>query len=238
MQSIILGIFIPLIGTSLGSLIALFFKKNMKEGIYKLMLGFAAGVMMAASIWSLILPAIELSGDNPFTCYLPATIGFILGMGFLMIFDVIMAKRKINMLNFAVVIHNIPEGFSVGVAFAGAISGDAVMMTSAFLLSIGIGIQNIPEGSIISLNMLKNNSKIKSVMAGILSGIVEPIASIIAIVLIYFIQPILPYTLAFAAGAMIYVVVDELIPESNGIHGNVGVCIGFCIMMILDVMLG
>lgn len=238
MQSIILGIFIPLIGTSLGSLIALFFKKDMKDGIYKLMLGFAAGVMMAASIWSLILPAIELSGDNPYTCYLPATIGFILGMGFLMVFDVFTAKKKINMLNFAVVIHNIPEGFSVGVALAGALSGDTVMMTSAFLLSIGIGIQNIPEGSIISLNMLKDNSKLKSVMAGILSGVVEPIASCIAIVLIYFIQPIMPYTLAFAAGAMIYVVVDELIPEANGMYGNIGICIGFCIMMILDVMLG
>lgn len=238
MQNMVIGILIPLLGTSLGAMLALFFKKNMRESIYKLMLGFAAGVMMAASIWSLILPAIELSGDNPYTCYLPATIGFVLGMGFLMLFDICMAKKRVNMLNFAVIIHNIPEGFSVGVAFAGALSGDQVLMTSAFLLSIGIGIQNIPEGSIISLNMLKEHSKFKAVMAGILSGIVEPIASVMAILLIYLIQPILPYTLAFAAGAMIYVVVDELIPSSNGFHGNIGVCIGFCIMMILDVMLG
>ncbi len=238
MQNIVMGILIPLIGTSFGAFLALFFKKNMKDFIHKMMMGFAAGVMIAASIWSLILPSIELSGDNPFTCYLPATIGFILGMGFLMLFDQVMAKRKINMLNFAVIIHNIPEGFSVGVAFAAALSGDTILMTSAFLLSIGIGIQNIPEGSIISLNMLKGCSKAKAIWIGVASGIVEPIASVIAIVLIYFIRPILPYTLAFAAGAMIYVVVDELIPESNGIYGNIGVCIGFCIMMILDVMLG
>lgn len=238
MHNIIIGILIPLAGTTLGALLALFFKNNMKDCIHKLMLGFAAGVMMAASIWSLILPAIELSGDNPYTCYLPATIGFILGMGFLMLFDLFMSKSKVNKLNFAVVIHNIPEGFSVGVAFAAALSGDAMLLTSAFLLSIGIGIQNIPEGSIISLNMLKENSKTKSILYGILSGVVEPIASAIAIGLIFLIQPILPYTLAFAAGAMIYVVVDELVPSSKGFCGNIGVCIGFCIMMILDVMLG
>lgn len=238
MHNVIIGILIPLIGTTLGALLALFFKNNIKDSIQKFMLGFASGVMLAASIWSLILPAIELSGDNPFTCYLPATIGFILGMGFLMLFDVCMAKRQVNMLNFAVIIHNIPEGFSVGVAFASALSGDALLMTSAFLLSVGIGIQNIPEGSIISLNMLKNNSKRKAIFVGFLSGMVEPIASGIAIILIYWIQPILPYTLAFAAGAMIYVVVDELIPSAKGFYGNIGICIGFCIMMILDVMLG
>ncbi len=238
MHNIVIGILIPFIGTTLGALLALFFKNNMKESIHKLMMGFAAGVMLAASIWSLILPAIELSGDNPYTCYLPATIGFVLGMCFLMVFDFIMAKKKINMLNFAVVVHNIPEGFSVGVAFAGALTGDAMLMTSAFLLSIGIGVQNIPEGSIISLNMLKDNSKTKSILYGILSGVVEPIASVLAIVLIYFIKPIMPYTLAFAAGAMIYVVVDELVPGSQGTYGTIGVCIGFCIMMILDVMLG
>lgn len=239
MDKVILGILIPLFGTTLGAMLVFFLKKQVNEKLNKLLQGFAAGVMLAASIWSLILPAIELSGDNPFTCYIPATVGFVLGMNGLLLFDYFMSKKKnINMLNLAVVVHNIPEGLSVGVAFAAALSGDVIAMTSAFALSVGIGIQNIPEGSIISLNMLPDHTKKKSFMAGFLSGIVEPIASLLAIGLIVFIQPVMPYFLSFAAGAMIFVVVDELVPGCKGYVGNIGICVGFCIMMILDVMLG
>lgn len=239
MENVILGILLPLIGTTLGALLVFFLKKEINTKIIKLIEGFAAGVMLAASIWSLILPAIALSGDNPFTSYIPAAIGFVLGMNSLMLFDLFYSKkRKTNMVNLAVIIHNIPEGLSVGVALAAALNGDVILMTSALALSIGIAIQNIPEGSIISLNMIKTASKPKSFFIGFLSGVVEPIASVIAILLIYYIQPVMPYCLSFAAGAMIYVVVAELVPNCKGWIGNIGICFGFCIMMILDVMLG
>ncbi len=234
-----LGFLIPLIGTTIGALLVFLVKKDMNIAIKHFIQGFAAGVMMAASIWSLILPAIELSGDNPYTCFIPAAVGFILGMVLIMIFDHFVAKKKnVNMLNFAVVIHNIPEGLSVGVAFAAAMTGDVLMSTTALALSLGIGIQNIPEGSIISLNLVPEKSKWKAFLQGFLSGVVEPIASIIAFLLMIYITPTMPYFLSFAAGAMIYVVVDELIPSAHGNLCNIGVCIGFVIMMILDVMLG
>ncbi len=230
---IILGIIIPLIGTSLGALIALFFNIKPNSKLYNFMLGSAAGVMMAASIWSLILPSIDISNNN----VLPTVIGFILGVGFLLIFDISSLGKKTNMLNFSVVVHNIPEGFCVGVGFASALAGNNEMLAAAFLLSIGIGIQNIPEGAIISINMLHKCSKLKSVMYGFLSGIVEPIAAGIAILLVYLINPILPYSLSFAAGAMVYVVVNELIPSSCSKLGVIGFAFGFLIMMILDVIL-
>ena len=239
MELIILGFLIPLIGTTIGSALVFLLKNDINYKIKNLIEGFAAGVMLAASIWSLIIPAIELSGDNPYTCYIPASIGFILGMTILMIFDHFTSKKKnVNMLNFAVVIHNIPEGLSVGVAFAAAMSGNTLIATTALALSFGIGIQNIPEGSIISLNLIGKKSKFKAFLSGFLSGVVEPIASVIAFVLIYYITPTMPYFLSFAAGAMVYVVVDELIPSAKGNLCNIGVCIGFVIMMILDVMLG
>lgn len=230
---IILGILIPLIGTSLGSLIALFFNIKPNSKLYNFMLGSASGVMMAASIWSLILPSLDISGNN----VLPTLIGFILGIGFLLIFDMSQLSKNTNMLNFSVVIHNIPEGFCVGIGFASALSGNEVMISAAFLLSLGIGIQNIPEGAIISINMLSKKSKLKSVMYGFLSGIVEPIASVISILLVYLINPILPYSLSFAAGAMVYVVVDDLIPSSSSKIGVIGFGVGFLIMMILDVVM-
>lgn len=238
MQDVVLGVLIPLLGTTIGSFIAIIFKNEIKENIYKIIIGFAAGVMMAASIWSLIIPAIELSGENKFACFIPASIGLIIGILFLLLFDFLMKDKNVNMLNFSVIIHNIPEGFSVGVAFALALTNDIGYMSTAFLLAIGIGIQNIPEGSVISLNMLKYKSKPKAIFYGFLSGVVEPIASVVAIFLIFIIQPILPYTLAFAAGAMLYVVINELTPFCYGVYGTIGFSIGFCIMMILDVMLG
>ncbi len=240
MAELSVGILIPLFGTTLGALLVFFMKKRMDSTIKKILKGFAAGVMLAASIWSLILPSIDLSGDNPYTCFIPATAGFIVGMVGLMGLDVFLSKKKknLNLMNFAVIVHNIPEGLSVGVAFAAALKGDTIAMTAAFALSLGIGIQNIPEGSIVSLNMLPYCSKKRSFWIGFLSGVVEPIASVLAVLLIYLIEPVLPYCLSFAAGAMMYVVVDELIPDSNGLVGTSGFCIGFCIMMILDVMLG
>ena len=236
---IFLGILVPLIGTTLGSMLVFLLKRNLNQRWIKLLQGFAAGVMLAASIWSLILPAIELSGDNPYFNYIPATIGFTLGMNILMIFDYVIEKRKkVNMLNLAVVIHNIPEGLSVGVALAAAINGDGILMTAALILSLGIGIQNIPEGSIISLNLYPEKNKFRAFLSGFLSGIVEPIASILAIILVYYISPMMPYLLSFAAGAMVFVVVNELIPNCKSVIGNIGICLGFIIMMILDVMLG
>ncbi|MDE6946465.1 MAG: ZIP family metal transporter [Anaeroplasmataceae bacterium] len=239
MSLLILGFLIPLIGTTLGSLLVFLVKKEINLNIKNLLQGFAAGVMLAASIWSLIIPAIELSGDNPYTCFIPAAVGFVLGMLLIMVFDMYIAKKKnVNMLNLAVVIHNIPEGLSVGVAFAAAMQGDTFLATTALALSFGIGIQNIPEGSIISLNLIPEESKVKAFWKGFLSGVVEPVASIVAYLLMYYINPTMPYLLSFAAGAMIFVVVDELIPSSHGKICNVGICIGFVIMMILDVMLG
>lgn len=232
---IIIGILIPLIGTMLGASLVFLMKKNISENTKKFIMGLSAGVMLAASIWSLIIPAINLSNNNPF----PAILGFVLGMMSLLIIDKILEKKKnVNMLNLSVVIHNIPEGLSVGVAIAGALSNNHFVMTSAILLSIGIATQNIPEGSIISLNSLATKSKFKSFLDGVLSGIVEPIASIIAIVLVIFITPIMPYFLSFAAGSMIFVCANELIPNSEGTYGIVGITIGFSIMLCLDVMLG
>lgn len=242
MQILILGFLIPLLGTTLGSLLVFLIKKEINLNLKNLLQGFAAGVMLAASIWSLIIPAIDLSGDNPYTCFIPAAIGFILGMLSIMLFDILVAKKnklgKINMLNLAVIIHNIPEGLSVGVAFAAAMQGDAFLATTALALSFGIGIQNIPEGSIISLNLVPEQTRLKAFWKGVLSGIVEPIASIIAFLLMTYITPTMPYLLSFAAGAMVFVVVDELIPSSHSHVCNIGICIGFVIMMILDVMLG
>lgn len=241
MQILILGFILPLIGTTLGSAFVFLIKKEININIKNLLQGFAGGVMLASSIWSLIIPAINLSGDNPYTCFIPAAIGFSLGMMVLMTFDIFIArkiKKNINMLNLAVIIHNIPEGLSVGVAFAAALEGNTFLATTALALSLGISIQNIPEGSIISLNLISKEPKLKAFIKGIISGLVEPLASIIAFILMVFIKPTMPYLLSFAAGAMIFVVVDELIPSSHSSIANIGICIGFVIMMILDVMVG
>lgn len=239
MWTIILGFIIPLIGTTIGSSIVFLLKNEINKQIESLLQGIAAGVMIAASIWSLLIPSLELSSNYGAISFLPAVIGFIVGMLTLMLLDMINEnkKNKKDMLNFAVLIHNIPEGLSVGIAFAAALSGNAFITASALTLSIGIGIQNIPEGSIISLNMIPNHTKSKAFFSGFLSGVVEPISSIFSFFLIYFVSPLMPYLLAYAAGAMIYVVIDELIPNSYGKLLNVGFIFGFVIMMILDVLL-
>ena len=244
---------IPFIGTVLGSSMVFIMKNKINEKIEKLLLGFASGIMIAASIWSLLIPAIEMAIDQNKIAWLQATIGFTLGILFLMLLVYIIPflklkkvnkkNRKTAMMVLAVTIHNVPEGMAVGVAFAGVLLGNSIVtLASAFALAIGIGIQNIPEGTIISMPLKSIGvKKRKAFLYGILSGIVEPIAAFITILLIKLVVPVLPLLLAFASGAMIYVVANELIPESQiGKYkniGTIGITIGFCIMMILDIAL-
>lgn len=245
------GILIPFIGTSFGSSLVFFMKKNMSNNFQKMIVGFASGVMIAASVWSLILPAVEMAENQGKISWLPAAIGFALGVIFLIFINKLAEKiekskdgKKLNMLLFSVTLHNIPEGMAVGVCFAGFLAGNAgIDLLEAIVLAIGIAIQNIPEGAIISMPLkMEGMDKKQAFLKGVLSGIVEPIAAIITVMLINVVVPILPYLLAFAAGAMIFVVVEELIPE---IHegkkselGVIGVTLGFIVMMVLDIVLG
>lgn len=258
-MQLFLGLLIPFLGTTLGAATVFLMRNKMNSKVEKLLLGFASGVMIAASIWSLLMPSIEMAESQNIIPWVPAAVGFLLGILFLLILDSIIphlhlnsnepegikAKlKKTTMLVFAVTLHNIPEGMAVGVTFAGALIGNAgITMAGAFALAIGIAIQNFPEGAIISMPLKSEGiSKWKAFIYGTLSGIVEPIGAIITILLTNAVVPILPYLLSFAAGAMIYVVVEELIPEAqSGEHSNIatiGVAIGFVIMMILDVALG
>lgn len=259
---LILSLIIPFIGTALGSSLVFFLKKELNNKLQKVLLGFASGVMIAASIWSLIMPSIDMSSEMGMEFpWIPAAVGFLLGIGFLLLLDTVIphlhlnsdevegiqpkkSLKKSTMLVFAVTLHNIPEGMAVGVVIAGALQSNPLLSISAALaLSIGIAIQNFPEGAIISMPLISEGySKPKAFALGALSGIVEPIFAAITILMISFIQPILPYLLSFAAGAMIYVVVEELIPEAQeGKHSNlatIALAIGFTLMMILDVALG
>ena len=252
---LVVGLLIPFLGTTLGSAMVFFLKKEMNKKLEKLLLGFASGVMIAASIWSLLLPSIDMAKEQNVPAYIPAAVGFLLGMAFLLLLDSVIPHlhlkseepegvrsdlTKKTMLVLAVTLHNIPEGMAVGVIFAGALLGHTgITMMGAFALAIGIAIQNFPEGAIISMPLLSAGStKPKAFWYGMLSGIVEPIGALLTIWLAGIIVPILPYFLSFAAGAMIYVVVEELIPESQaGAHSNIGtigVAIGFVLMMVLD----
>ena len=255
--SVIIGIMIPFIGTLLGSSCVFFMKDQMNERIQKILLGFASGVMIAASVWSLLIPAMDMSENMGKWAFLPAAVGFLLGMAFLLLLDENVPHmhldheqegrtsqlKKTTMLVLAVTLHNIPEGMAVGVVFAGMMSGEAsISLMGAVALSLGIAIQNFPEGAIISMPLKSEGmSRKDAFIYGTLSGIVEPIAAFITILLSRFILPFLPYLLAFAAGAMAYVVVEELIPESSeGNHSNlatIGFALGFVLMMILDVAL-
>lgn len=249
---------IPFIGTSLGAAAVFLMKNKVSPKIEKTLLGFASGVMIAASIWSLLIPSMEMAEEQGKIAWLPALIGFFTGVLFLLAIDSIVPHlhlnadkpegvksrfSKISMMLFAVTIHNIPEGMAVGVAYAGAASGNSGMtVAGAFALSIGIAIQNFPEGAIISLPLKGEGiSKGKAFLLGILSGVVEPIGGLITILLASRIVALLPYMLSFAAGAMFYVVVEELIPEAHsGDHSNlgtIGASLGFALMMVLDVAL-
>lgn len=258
-MQIFLGLAIPFLGTTLGAAMVFLMKKEMNKKVEKILLGFASGVMIAASVWSLLIPSIEMTETQGKVAWIPAAIGFLLGIVFLLVLDSVVPHmhlesektegiksklKKTTMMVFAVTLHNIPEGMAVGVTFAGALAQNAgITMAGAFALAIGIAIQNFPEGAIISMPLKSEGvSKPKAFLYGTLSGIVEPIGAVITILLTNAVVPILPYLLSFAAGSMIYVVVEELIPESQaGEHSNIGtigVAIGFTIMMILDVALG
>ena len=251
-------ILVPLLGTTIGAACVFFMKDQLTEKLKKILLGFASGVMIAASVWSLLIPSIEMTGGPKYTAWIPAACGFLLGILFLLVLDNIIPHlhiqadenegppsklKKTTMMVLAVTLHNFPEGMAVGVAAAGMISGKAGMtVAGAFALAIGIAIQNFPEGAIISLPLKADGySKLKAFRYGFLSGIVEPIGAIITLLLTNLITNILPYLLSFAAGAMIYVVIEELIPEShNGKSSEIGTIVfafGFILMMILDITL-
>lgn len=256
---IIKGIFIPFLGTALGASCVFFMKKSLHRNIQKALTGFAAGVMVAASVWSLLIPAMEQASTMGQWSFLPAVIGFWMGILFLLLLDHIIPHlhrnsntaegpksnlQKTTMLVLAVTLHNIPEGMAIGVVYAGWTTGNnTITIMGALALSIGIAIQNFPEGAIISMPLRAEGvSKIRAFSYGVLSGIVEPLGALATILIAKWVVPVLPYFLSFAAGAMIYVVVEELIPEmSEGNHSNIGTiffAVGFSIMMILDVALG
>lgn len=259
MMIIFWGLMIPFIGTTAGAACVLFMRNELKPLIQKILLGFAAGVMVAASVWSLLIPAMEMSEHMKKFAFVPAAVGFLLGIGFLLFLDRALPHMHIGsdetegprctwnrsmMLIMAVTIHNIPEGISSGAVFAGLLTDNAnVTAAGAFTLAIGIAVQNLPEGFIVSLPIRsEGGGRKKAFLYGTLSGIVEPVAGGITVLLAAYITPVLPYLLAFAAGAMIYVVVEELVPESaQGEHSNagtIGFAAGFVLMMILDVALG
>ncbi len=259
MLTIGLGILIPFVGTTLGAMCALFVRHAMKRMIQRMLLGFASGVMVAASIWSLILPALSQAQSFGKVSFVPVVIGLLMGAVFLWGLDRAVPHMHLNSkkpegpqnswgrhvkMILAVTLHNIPEGMAVGIVYAGCLSADSkITLMSATALSVGIALQNFPEGAIISLPLCAQGvSRSRAVLYGILSGVVEPVAALVTIWAAGFILPLMPYLLSFAAGAMLYVVVEELIPElSAGEHSNVGaLCFmaGFSVMLILDVALG
>ena len=258
-QEIIPLLLIPFVGTTIGSAAVLFVGDKSAERVRNILLGFASGVMVAASVWSLLIPAMNASSDMGKMAWVPAVVGFMVGMLFMLLLDMVTPHLHLDsekpegprsklgrssMLVLAVTLHNIPEGMAVGVVAAGALTGEVGMsLAGAFALAVGLAIQNIPEGAIISLPLRSaGNSRRRAFAYGTLSGIVEPIAAILTIVFIEHLIGIFPYMLAFAAGAMIYVVVEELIPESHeGSHSNIptiAFAVGFALMMVLDVALG
>lgn len=258
-SEIIYGLLLPFMGTALGAAMVFFLRGEMPSWVQKLLLGFASGVMIAASVWSLLIPSIDMAAEMGQTEWMPAVLGFLAGMFSLLLFDSIVPHVHLDssepegvksglgrssMLVMAVTLHNIPEGMAVGVVLAGAMTESAgITLAGALALSIGIAIQNFPEGAIVSMPLKESlRSRWKAFAYGAGSGIVEPLAGLITILMIDWVQPILPYFLSFSAGAMIYVVVEELIPESqSGSHSNVatiGVALGFALMMLLDVALG
>ncbi len=258
MGQIVLGLMIPFIGTTAGAGCVFFLKNAIRPSVQKALLGFASGVMVAASVWSLLIPAMDMSGGMGRLAFVPAAVGFLLGIGFLLALDRLIPHlhldceepegpkknlRKSTMLVLAVTLHNIPEGMAVGVALAGILSESGqITLAGALALSLGIAIQNFPEGAIISLPLKEAAGRGKAFLYGLLSGVVEPMGGALMLLLSGFLGPALPYLLAFAAGAMVYVVVEELIPESaQGDHSNIGTigfAVGFVCMMILDVALG
>lgn len=259
MTGLTVGLLLPFLGTTLGAGCVFLMRREMPEMLRKALTGFAAGVMVAASVWSLLIPSMEMTGSEGIMSVVPALAGFLLGILFLLLLDVVVPHQHIDELGsegpksrlsrtsklvFAVTLHNIPEGMAVGVALAAALENNAYLpMASALALSVGIAIQNFPEGAIVSMPLrAEGHSRWRAFGIGTFSGAVEPVAAIITILLASTVMPILPYLLSFAAGAMLYVVVEELIPETqSGAHSNLGTlgfAAGFALMMVLDVLLG
>lgn len=257
-MSLAIGLLIPFLGTTLGAACVFLIKNEIHPLVQKCLLGFASGVMVAASVWSLLIPAMDMSAQMERLAFVPAAVGFVLGILFLLLMDKLIPHlhlnddkpeglpsnlKKTTMLVLAVTLHNIPEGMAVGVIFAGVLSRHAgITLAGAVALSVGIAIQNFPEGAIISLPLCSEGGRKKAFLCGMASGVVEPVAAALTVLLAGVITPLLPYLLAFAAGSMIYVVVEELLPEaSEGAHSNIstiGFAAGFLLMMILDVALG
>lgn len=259
MGEVIRGILIPFLGTTLGASCVLFMKKMMNKMVQRALTGFAAGIMVSASVWSLLIPSMDYAAEMGKFAFVPAVVGFWIGILFLLAMDHIIPHlhmdtdkaegpksklKKTTMLVFTVTLHNIPEGMAVGVVYAGYLAGNMqISAMGALALAIGIAIQNFPEGAIISMPLkAEGMSKGKAFLYGVLSGVVEPIGAVLTVFASGFIIPVLPYFLSFAAGAMMYVVIEELIPEmSHGDHSNIGTvmfAVGFTLMMILDVALG
>ena len=258
MNTILIGLLVPMLGIVLGSAMVFLTGKEMSGLLQKSLLGFAAGVMVAASFWSLLLPAVEMQSQTEWAV-MPAAVGFLAGMGFLLLIDVVTPHLHIGttqpegprsslsrttMLMLAITIHHLPEGMAIGVILAGAGQANIdISVTSALVVCLGIAIQNVPEGAIVSIPMrTAGKSRTGSFLMGCLSGIAQPLGAILVLLLAAMFVPMLPYMLAFAAGAMLYVVVEELIPEaSSGKHSNVstiGFAVGFVLMMVLDVVMG
>lgn len=254
-----IGLLIPFLGTVLGASFVFFLRGEIRPRVQKLLLGFAAGVMVAASVWSLLMPALEMAEQQSLPSWLPVLIGFLLGIGFLLLLDLIIPHLHLSesnpegprttlsrnsMLTLAVTLHNLPEGMAVGVVLAGVLAGEGGMSAAgAVALAVGIAIQNIPEGAVISMPLLGDGKRRgRAFAAGALSGIVEPVGAILMILGAQLLSPALPYILAFAAGAMFYVVVEELIPQAQAAPhsnlGTIGAALGFSLMMVLDVALG
>lgn len=259
MSQTVYGVLIPFLGTSLGAACVFFMRRQFSDAVQRVLIGFAAGVMVAASVWSLLIPAIEQVAWMGKLAFLPAFVGFWIGILFLLGLDHLIPHlharsnqtegpksrlQKTTMMVLAVTLHNIPEGMAVGVVYAGLLSGTAqITAAGALALSLGIAIQNLPEGAIVSMPLrAEGESKGRAFLSGVLSGVVEPIGAVLTILGASLIVPALPYLLSFAAGAMLYVVVEELIPEmSQGKHSNLGTlafAAGFSIMMALDMALG
>lgn len=258
-MTIVFGILIPFLGTTLGAACVFFMKRSLGLQVQRALTGFAAGVMVAASIWSLLIPAMEQAADMGKSAVIPAVVGFWLGILFLLLLDrmiphlhqnseqaegISVGFSRTTMMLLAVTLHNIPEGMAVGVVYAGFLTGNGeITVASALALSIGIAIQNFPEGAIISMPLrAEGMKKERAFLSGVLSGVVEPLGAVLTILAAQYVVPALPYLLSFAAGAMLYVVVEELIPEmSAGKHSNIGTiffALGFSVMMVLDVILG
>ena len=252
------GILIPFLGTSLGAGCVFFLKNSLRDGIQRALTGFAAGVMVAASVWSLLIPAMEQAADLGRLAFFPAAVGFWLGILFLLLLDHLIPHlhqnslqaegpksqlQRTTMMVLAVTLHNIPEGMAVGAAYAGCVAAGAAAPAAAFTLALAIAIQNVPEGAIVALPLRTAGAgKGRAFLGGVLSGVVEPIGAVLTLLAAQLVIPALPYFLSFAAGAMLYVVVEELIPEmSQGKHSNIGTiffAVGFSVMMTLDVALG